>query len=874
MKAKRDLALLMATVMVMSTAACGKSNTETTAASTTAASETTVAATEGETSGNGEVAAAEKYPAINAGSITVDAGSQTGGEVGYDVYSGVEGKDYTDEAVYTFNDYLSGTTDMKWSTHTWETSDDDYVLSLISSGFYGFALNPDCDGWSVTCEMAAELPEDVTADYVGSYGISEGETGKAWKIALNPDACWEDGTPINADSYMYSYKELLDPVMKNRRADSIYAGDFVVYNAKNYFYQGKTVWLANSENDGYEMSDLVLGADGVYTTPDGSPLYIGLQYGYEQCSGYTMSDLHDMEYVTDEVFNGLSELADDEGYVPATEEAVELLLAFITSDAWGNEPEENVPLYLSTKQSFDAMDFDQVGILKTGEYEIVFITVNAIENPNYYVPYNLSSVYLVYPELWESCKTYYNSNGDRVTADSSDIASISTTYCTDVATTMSFGPYKLTYFELDKQLTFERNENWYGYSDGKHLGQYQTDIISTQVIGEHATALLAFLNGELDNITLVSADMADYGTSDYIRYTPQSYTTKLTFNTDESKLAERGTSVLANINFRHAFSLAIDRSTFAASYTSAGSAGYGLLNYMYIADPFSGLAYRETDGAKSALADLYGLTYGADGDFDDLDEAYEAITGYDLAQAQELMQLAYDQCVADGSYDGTSAINIQLSVYSSDDTYVQMFNFLNSALQSACSGTDFDGKVSLSMVVDADYYNTMYSGNTDLIFSTWGGSASSPYTLLYECYSDASDGSGNQMEYGFDTTQVKVTIEINGVEYTTDLQTWALWADGDASTVISSGSNTLDKFNSYDVESRAAIFGRLEYAYLSNFVNMPLYYRNTASLMSQKGDYATTQYIDSIVGFGGLQFYTYNYNDTEWASVVAGGLSY
>lgn len=115
---------------------------------------------------------------------------------------------------------------MKWSTHTWETEDDASVLDYISNGFCQFELNSTKDSWAIACEMAAALPEDVTADYVGQYGISAGDKAKAFRIALNPDACWEDGTPINADSYIYSYKELLDPRMMNRRADSLYAGEY------------------------------------------------------------------------------------------------------------------------------------------------------------------------------------------------------------------------------------------------------------------------------------------------------------------------------------------------------------------------------------------------------------------------------------------------------------------------------------------------------------------------------------------------------------------------------------------------------------------------------------------------------------------------
>lgn len=794
---------------------------------------------------------------VYAGSVTTQEGEDGAGELNYNVYKGEEGKDYTDEKVYTYNDYIAGTTNMKWGTVNWETNEDSYVLSKITSGFYNFYLNDTKDGWAIGCDMASELPVDVTSDYVGSYGIEEGDTAKAWKITLNPDACWEDGTPINADSYIYSYQQLLDPIMLNRRADSLYAGDFQIYGAKNYVYQGRTSFNALGES----VEDYLANGG------DESQLYIDVTSFWN----VTAEDGSQYVSITDET-PIRDEAVEDEN---ADEAYVSGKYLYETYLAPGASNADSAADYVGTMQAYEAdYSFDNVGIFKTGDYEIVFVTTSPVASPDYYVPYNLSSTYLVYEDLWESCKTYFNSNGDQVDADSDDIASITTNYGTSAETTMSFGPYRLDYFELDKQITFTRNDNWFGYKDGKHTGMYQADNISCQVIAEQSTALLAFLNGEIDNVSLVASDMSTYGSSDYIRYTPQSYTTKLTFNTDLAKTTERGTQILTNLNFRKAFSYAIDRNTFAASYTSAGTAGFGMLNNLYVYDPYTGATYRDSEGAKEALCNLYGMTWGEDGDYEDLDEAYEAITGYDITYAQSLMQQAYDECVADGLYDGESNVEIELRVYQSDDVYVQMFNYLNSCLQAACEGTGFEGKVSMKMVVDADYYETNYSGGADMIFTTWGGATYSPWTVLYECYCDASDGSGQQMEYGFDTSAINVVIDVDGATFTQPLQTWALWADGDVNTVLTSddGSVTLDAFADYSYDTEAEIYGKLEYALLSYYTTTPLYYRNSGSLVSQKGDYAVTQYVD-LVEFGGIEYYTFDYDDTEWEA-VKGSLTY
>ena len=681
---------------------------------------------------------------VIAGSVTPGENT-SGGSVTYNrVYAGRPGKDYTDPATYTRKESISATTGLKWAPHTWETADDRYILDYTTVGFYDLVLSDDATGWTVMDEMAVGAPKDVTADYVGRFGITPGQTARAWQLQLNPAACWENGESIDADTYLYSYQQLLDGKMMNRRADSLYAGEFAIVGAKEYLY-GDCGW-------------------------------------------------------------------------------------------------------------------EDVGILKTGQYSLVLITTAPVTDPEFYVPYNLTSTYLVYRPLWEACKTYFDKNGRQVGADSPDIASVSTNYCTSLDTSISYGPYKLTFFELDKQITLQRNEAWYGYHDERHLGQYQTDVISCQVIASPSTALLAFLSGDLDTISLQSEDMSRYSASPAIRYQPESYTTKLTFNTDKKALSARGSQILSNVHFRQAFSLAIDRSRFAAAYTSAGEPGYGLLNYSYIYDPFTGTAYRSSAGAKNALVQLAGLKTE---EFADPDAAYGAITGFDPALAQGLMQLAYEEAVAEGLYDGKSPIVLQLSVYQSQDIYVQMYHFLSDALALACRGTDLQGKISLEMAVDADYYATMESGLTDMIFSTWGGSAYDPYGVLYRCYCDAGvEASPNQMEYGFDSAAVTVRIRVADKSVEATLQDWARWCAGDTAVKI----DGLRPFREYDAATRCAIYSDLEYAYLAQYVTTPLYYRNSAQLFGYKGDYPIRQYIQGVE-YGGIRFYAYDYDDAAWQRV-------
>ena len=51
--------------------------------------------------------------------------------------------------------------------------------------------------------LAAAEPQDVTADFAGSYGIpSNAQRGYAFSVTIHPDAVFDDGAPITADCFL------------------------------------------------------------------------------------------------------------------------------------------------------------------------------------------------------------------------------------------------------------------------------------------------------------------------------------------------------------------------------------------------------------------------------------------------------------------------------------------------------------------------------------------------------------------------------------------------------------------------------------------------------------------------------------------------
>lgn len=773
---------------------------------------------------------------FDAGKVTLSPAAAGGGAIDTVPYAGVEGKDYSDEKVYTYNDYTGGIGEsMNWDILSWETNEDDQIVSYITTGFYTFNVNEDKTGYSITPEMAADYPVDVTAEYAGKYGVAEGETGKAWRIALNPDACFEDGTKITADDYIYSMQQQLNPKMLNRRADSWYAGTFVIVNAKNYLFAGKTVYNPYNGED-----------------PETTDLYVGMWsfFGLQGAKDEAGNECPEYVLRTDET--KYQDPAD--GSWVSAKDIFDTYFADYAADvAFTAEQAANVT-------------WEDVGLKKIDDYTIDFVLENPVSEPAFYVPYNLSGNFLVEKEMYEKCKSFFKDGAPVATEEEAD--EVTSNYCKTLETSVSYGPYKLSAFELDKEYTLSRNENWYGYKDGKHKGMYQTDNIKVSVIVEHATALLAFEKGEIDGISLANEDMAKYASSKYIKYTPESHTTKITFNTNYESLVNHGTGsqVLVVDEFRKAFAFALDANDFATKYTAAGQGGFGLLNYMYCYDPFTGALYRDSEYAKDALVKLFEMEYGEGKDYATLDEAYDAMTGYDMAKAQSLMAVAADKAIEAKIWDGETPITIDIRVYNTDTIYVQMFNYMDTQLKEAAKGSKFEGKLSMTMTTDGDYYNTMYSGGADIIFSTWGGATMDPFGNFASVYTDAADGTGNQMEYGYDTTKIIMNFDVEGVGVVSDtLRNWSMWANNDKAPAI---EEKLGKFAKYSYDTRCQFAAKIEQCFMNWFPTTSLYYRNVASLNSQKVNDASDQYL-TLVGFGGIQYITYNYDDAEWADYIA-----
>ncbi|MBR5136793.1 MAG: hypothetical protein IKV30_02060 [Clostridia bacterium] len=770
-----------------------------------------------------------------------------------DVTGDVGGNDVDKTYSLTF---AMGAAPTNFNPHTWEMSNEDTMLSYITAGLVDIGYKVDENGvetYEWLYVMASDI-EDITATYADNakWGIKSTESGRVWKISLNPLAAWEDGTPINADTYIYSMKQLLNPAMQNYRANTYYTGsDTALWGGYSYFKGGKVTTYVTIGSKNYNNA-----------AEAGVECYIDMYdfWGMSaDCKDANGNSCPQYVAITDTVkYRDLAVEEGKDGDWISGKEVYDMYFAP------GAAYESYAPdyLYLAT-ESIGNGTWDEVGLLKVDDYTIIYITEDPVTE--FYFNIAMTSIWLVHEGLYEANKTTY------------DTGLVVTTYGTAADKIMSYGPYKLTSF-TDTSFVLEKNENFVENKDGKHQDQWQCQKITYKISSEHATNLLMFLSGEIDDIALEASDVAKYKYSDYLMRTDLTYTFRYIFCTDYEALVALENSIgdgsnkraLAYTDFRNAMSLAINRTELAAETTAGCKATYNLYNNLYYYDvendPSS--VYKYSDAAMAATLSLYGYdTTGMNSA--ELKALYDTITGYSVKDAQAKFQAAYDAMVAAGDY--TPGQKINLTCYCSADDAVSaddlnQAELLNKYLTEATKGTGFEGAITVTFQTSSSpsRYDMVRTGQCEMARGAWGGAAFYPFSGI-RCYVDPDytnihEASGLYYEGtdadwgGFDPTTQTLTINIDGKDITQTIQWWG--------KSINSGEYAVA-----DAEIKLQIMAALEHFMLSNYYCIPIYSECEVSMHSMKFDYITNNY-NIMYGYGGLRYIKFNYSDAEWADFV------
>lgn len=775
-------------------------------------------------------------------------------------------------AEYTYNSAIS-TWPASWNYHTYQTATASDIIAYISDGFYTFDFNETMDGYQMVPSMVTGDPVDVTADYIGKYGLEEGATERAWKYTLKDTLAWDDGTPITAQDFVDSAERLLNPVAQNYRADSLYASSFVMHNAEAYLKNGRTTLTDNMPNKDagvytYQVSDLVKGADGTYTTPEGEPVYVAVYEGLTWLDGDALGDYTEGGY--DAYFNmehweELAAAANDDGVAPLTDDTLAWITSVISTEAWG-EDESNVPGYLVYDHENPTMDFSEVGIFALSDTELVIV----IDQPlsGFYLKYYIGGEWLVKIDLYDACST--------IDAD----GNYSNTYCTSAETTASYGPYSLTSYQLDKQFEFTKNENWHTFKEGIPEDQYQTTRVVVDYVAESSALKELFLQGKLSSYTLEADDMQTYQSSDNTYYASSAACFGLVVNPGLTQLEEKQKNAGENINktiltvkeFRQALSYGLDRQAFILATSPTNNVSLALYSNLNIYDPESGATYRGTDEAKQVVADFWGVSddIGDGKMYSDIDEAIDSITGYNLDMAKQKFDEAYDIAIAEGLMDEDDIIQITIGIPAERDFYNNGYEFLVNNYTEAVKGTKLEGKLTFNKdnTIGNAFGDALRNNQVDMLFGVgFSGSALDPFNL-WAVYVTP------QYTYDANTDYSKVDVSVtltDGVTYTTDAVSWYEIMAGRTHTITAADGSTKE-FScgsaDNDPANRLKILAASEGVVLQNYNYLPLMDNSSALLKSMKIKYPVEEYVFGV-GFGGLQYYTYNYTDAEWDSFVA-----
>ena len=830
---KKALSLLLASAMVLSMAACGNESS----GESSSGSSSDSGAAESSSSESGE--------------------SESGGES-----AGTE----SGEKSYTYREYVA-VSPSNWNELTYQDTNDTEIMNHIKSNLFLYNFKYDEAGEIVPGEFvmefgAASALEDISDKVDAKWNVPEGGKGYAYKITLREDLKWEDGTPITAEDFVYTMQQQLDPLFQNYRADSYYNAATVLVNARNYAKQGTTDETTDNSATGlYTVEDLVKGEDGVYTQPDGGPIKFSMKDPLSH-AGDSVENL--AGYLDPDAYASLQELADENGYVPVTDETIALFTTLINTEDWGNEPAEYVPRYMVYQYTYPAVDFSDVGYyVGDTDYELILVLEKSLPllkedgSLSYQAAYNMQSLPLVKKDLYESCKI----------APGAGATLWTTNYNSSVETTASWGPYKLESFQAGKQFTLVKNENWYGYSDPQFEGQYQTTRIVCDTIAEWNAAWLKFLAGELDGIGIDISIADEYKGSERAYFTPSDFVASMQLQSNVEQLKARESdginkSLLGYADFRKALSLALDRNDFATKTTTSSLAGFGLFNSMHYYDVENGGAYRNTDEARQVLCDVYAVdpsSYGS------LEEAADAITGYNLEEARALLTKAYNEALEAGDINETDKVFLTFGSGAINETLQRRVDFLRNAYQELAKTTPLEGRIDVELKdFAASWANDFRAGAYDICLGGWNGAAWDPgyFLLAYlspdYMYSAAWDTSSQMMTF----TMKGVGENGADVTETMSLMDWYNCLNGIAGAKYDWSAVSLPN------EQRLQLIAALEKEVLQAYYTVPMYNEFAASLLSYKVDYVTYEY-NTFMSYGGLRYMTYNYDDDEWAKAVA-----
>lgn len=790
-----------------------------------------------------------------------------------------------------------------WNELTYDDNNDTQIMSYISSSFFEYdykfdealggkykadgSVNVDAviAGAYTTNFSAATKLTDVTATVDAKWGYTTDqkvEGGYAWEITLRKDLKWDDGTAIDADDFIYSMKEQLNPDFLNMRANTYY-DTLRLKRSKAYFYQNTEATYPTVGEQGYKSNAAAIEA--------GVEIYIDV-YTCWGAQGYVDAEGNAIpQWVS---------IKDETVYdMPDAWAAGKAVDAFSGKDLWETYFAAGAPGgydgYVEVGGTYESwlgvkvvnterdVKWDEVGMYKTGDYSFVICldkSYSLLTDDNelsYMAAYYMSSLPLVKEDLYESCKkapvegtTLWTSN-----------------YNTSLETTASWGPYKLTAFQSGTAYTLEKNEHWYGYNMGQYANQYNVTKIYCRCVEEDTTKWSLFLSGQVDEATLDTDHVQDYMYSKYTAWYPGSgtYAMQLFGDLKTLKDGKNNNAILAIDEFRQAFSYALNRGDIVEKiWPGSAQVCLGLMNPQYLYDAENGYSYRYTEEAMAALLRAYGFTEsnglwsdGADIEDAELEEAYEALTGYNPTLAKELFKAAVTELTTNAEtygYDASKEITLVYGAQVDNAKQQQRVAYLQAVIDGLAQGTALEGKIKIKLDASAgtEWADAFRSGATQIGFGYgFSGNPFNPFDIVGSFVNP--DDSLNYHTYWNTATQ-NLTLTMPEGDYAgagetieMSLQNWYYCLNGLAAEYNQAKQYNWDAGKA-PVEARLQILAALEEQVIKKSYSIMLIGDYSGSLLGGKFSNFFEEDYNTFMGFGGFRYMVVNYTDAEWSTYV------
>jgi len=378
-----------------------------------------------------------------------------------------------------------------WNPHTRISTNDTFPFGLCEMGFVRPGCTDSDPAWIY--EMAADI-EDITDSFSERTAMGINDTsGRVFRISLNPDAVWEDGTSILADTYLQSMQLLLDPGLQNRWALPFCSGAAALLNADDFAkggiprYEPVVPYHAPGIPAEYPQD---LSNEEVYLHLTTRTMTL--------CDGYSVEDLLHAGYVEESVYRALEKQADSCGYVLLTDENKENMVS-LAKDVLSffglsfNEDSFAEMLFRKTAETWPVIPFSEVGLRKSGLFELIYITESAISIDDFLCL--MSDNWLVYPSIYEADPALYGTSAE---------------------TYRSYGPYMMEQIDESGNLSLIRNEKWYGFQKSDSKNSCVPDCIQFTKTDAH-NRLSLWEHGLLDLCPIDPAEPAVQSYSSFLQ---------------------------------------------------------------------------------------------------------------------------------------------------------------------------------------------------------------------------------------------------------------------------------------------------------------------------------------------------------------------